>query len=360
MALPRINIQRPRRITGTTSAVRLPTTQRDTTAPVPIAGQAVQNTRTTAPSVVSLPSTQRNTTDAVVSEPVRNVQDARNDFIDDNTPNAINVPNDAKDDEGGTYETEINDHLGEPGAEGGGGSGAERDLTEIEEDFIRDMIGGASDVDTSEQEALIRELGMDAQGQALVDQRASMGRAGFAASGALGAIEGDIRRKQGQADSGAILDERTRAQSEANENAFKGIGADADLRAAAMDEFLIKQILELMGEGGEGEGGEGEGGEGEGGPLDGSLPEWLNPGTNMGIDDGTNPLLGKGTDQAELADSGVPTPEEHDDLPRVSRDALPDDAEVIFNSGLDSADGYTVFRYMSEDGSQVLYARVDN
>lgn len=125
---------------------------------------------------------------------------------------------------------------------------AEKTVDEMTEEFIRKMLGGSAD--TAEQEALIRELGLDAQGAALVNQRASMGRAGFASSGALGAMEGDIRRKQGQSDQNAILDLRRTEDQRSIDNAMAGIGADTALKKVASDEALQMKIFELMGGGG--------------------------------------------------------------------------------------------------------------
>jgi hypothetical protein len=113
------------------------------------------------------------------------------------------------------------------------------------EDFVRKMLSGQGD--TSEEEALIRELGLDAQGQALVDQRASMGRAGFGSSGALAAMEGDIRRKAGQQTAGDILDLRRSEEQRAIENALSGIGADVSLRGQATDEYIAEKAIELLG-----------------------------------------------------------------------------------------------------------------
>lgn len=118
-------------------------------------------------------------------------------------------------------------------------------IDQREEDFIRSLLEGASNVDTSEQEKLIRELMGDQMGQSLADQRASMGRAGFGSSGALGAIEGDVMRKARQGESQAILDERERAKQEAIQNALSGVGADVNLREAGMNEWLLEQILNL-------------------------------------------------------------------------------------------------------------------
>lgn len=125
------------------------------------------------------------------------------------------------------------------------GEGTPQSMESMEEQFIRDLLGGANDVDTSEQEALVRELMQDKLGEQLVGQRASMGRAGFASSGALGAMESDAQRKAAQSASGEILDLRSGAKQDAIDNALKGIGADASLKGAAADEELMDMIFRL-------------------------------------------------------------------------------------------------------------------
>lgn len=140
---------------------------------------------------------------------------------------------------------------------------AAQTIEQMTEDFIRRMLEGKAN--TAEDEALIRELGLDAQGSALVNQRASMGRAGFGSSGALAAMEGDIRRKQGQADQNAILDLRRSESQRAIDNALAGIGTDAELRKQAQDDAFMSQIIALLG---------------------GPQPGESNPGGNDTVDEG--------------------------------------------------------------------------
>lgn len=113
-------------------------------------------------------------------------------------------------------------------------------------DFVSGRVSGANDVDTTEQEALIRDLVEGKTGAALVDQRARGGRAGFATSGAQMAMEGDIRKQAGQAASGDILDLRRTEQQRAFDNATKAIETESGMRSAASDDALRRMFLESL------------------------------------------------------------------------------------------------------------------
>jgi hypothetical protein len=108
------------------------------------------------------------------------------------------------------------------------------------------------DVSTAEEEALIRELMQDRLGAGLVEQRAKMGRAGFGASGALAAMEGDIRRQAGQQATQETLAIRRQAEQEAIDNALRAIGVDVDKRregrAAAFDEEFLNALRSYLGQ----------------------------------------------------------------------------------------------------------------
>ena len=77
---------------------------------------------------------------------------------------------------------------------------------------IDQLMGGQRD--TTGEEALVQQLLGDRLGKNLVDARAGMGRAGFGASGALGAMEGDIQRQAYQDALGQIFDIRKDARQE--------------------------------------------------------------------------------------------------------------------------------------------------
>ena len=124
---------------------------------------------------------------------------------------------------------------------------ADRDnLDQQIRDFVSGRVSGANDVDTTEQEALIRDLVEGKTGAALVDARARGGRAGFGASGAQMAIEGDIRKQAGQAASGDILDLRRTEQQRAFDNATQAIQTESGMRSAASDDALRRMYLEAL------------------------------------------------------------------------------------------------------------------
>ena len=134
-----------------------------------------------------------------------------------------------------------------PGMSDADGAQRERDALDKQiRDFVSGRVAGANDVDTTEQEALIRDLVEGKTGAALVDQRARGGRAGFATSGAQQAIEGDIRKQAGQAASGDILDLRRTEQQRAFDNATQAIQTESGMRSAASDDALRRMFLESL------------------------------------------------------------------------------------------------------------------
>lgn len=146
----------------------------------------------------------------------------------------------------------------------GGGKGpveAPRPLEALEEDFIRSLLEGVNNVNTDEEEALIRAEMDRLMGQGLVNSRARAGYAGMESSGMQLAAEGGIRRDAANDVAGRILDTRGKAKQQAIDNAFGGIGADVDLMTAAQDAELFDMIMGLLGQDGLG---------GEGAPSPGS------------------------------------------------------------------------------------------
>lgn len=113
-------------------------------------------------------------------------------------------------------------------------------------DFLRSLIEGAGNVDTSGAEDLIMKQIQDRLGEQQLDARASMGRAGFGSSGALYAMEGDQTRQAGMDTQAAILDERNRAEQAARDNAFKAIGAETGMRDSAQRQSLQEMLAEIM------------------------------------------------------------------------------------------------------------------
>lgn len=106
--------------------------------------------------------------------------------------------------------------------------------------------GKGMNVDTSQEEALIKELMQDRLGQQLVNQRASMGRAGFGASGALAAMEGDIQRQAGQQATQETLGLRRQAEQEAIDNAMRAVGVDISQRQEGRQSEFDQQFLDAL------------------------------------------------------------------------------------------------------------------
>lgn len=119
--------------------------------------------------------------------------------------------------------------------------------------MMADLLAGKGmDVNTAEEEALIRELMQDRLGAGLVEQRARMGRAGFGASGALAAMEGDVRRQAGQQATQETLALRRQAEQEAIDNALRAIGVDVEKRRegrqAAFDQEFLSALRSYLGQ----------------------------------------------------------------------------------------------------------------
>lgn len=113
--------------------------------------------------------------------------------------------------------------------------------------LMADLLAGRGmDVSTAEEEALIRELMQDKVGQGLVEQRARMGRAGFGASGALAAMEGDVRRQAGQQATQETLALRRQAEQEAINNALRAVGVDVEKRAEARQQMFDEEFLSAL------------------------------------------------------------------------------------------------------------------
>lgn len=155
--------------------------------------------------------------------------------------------------------------------------------------LMEDLVSGRGmDVNTAEEEKLIRELMQDRLGQGLVEQRAKMGRAGFGASGALAAMEGDVRRQAGQQATQETLALRRQAEQEAIKNALQAVGVDIDVRGearkAAFDEEFLNALKASLGlDGGEGA----AGGRPQGSPS--NLGETSAPGQGNPTEDRQNP-----------------------------------------------------------------------
>lgn len=99
---------------------------------------------------------------------------------------------------------------------------APSDLSEATTAWALDQFGGVRD--TSEDEALLQALAQGALGQDLVNARAGMAARGFGASGALGALEGDLIRQAGLEAGREIMGLRDAARAEELARAQAGAG----------------------------------------------------------------------------------------------------------------------------------------
>lgn len=113
-------------------------------------------------------------------------------------------------------------------------------------DFVRSRIGAASNVDTTEAEALITRQMEGKLGEGLVDARARGGRAGFGMSGAQMAVEGDVRGAASRSALDQILGLRRGEEQRAIENATSAISTEQGMRSAASADALRRMVLESL------------------------------------------------------------------------------------------------------------------
>jgi hypothetical protein len=142
------------------------------------------------------------------------------------------------------------------GAEGSGG-----DIDAMIEEWLRGQLGGARD--TSEEEELLRQAAEAMMGRGVTDSRARMGRMGFGASGAMGALEGDIRTEAARGLGQDIFGLRRDARQEELERAraamqgafqMRGLDQNDAKQQAIMD--MYKELMGQMGGGGGDDGGD--------------------------------------------------------------------------------------------------------
>lgn len=112
--------------------------------------------------------------------------------------------------------------------------------------FVESQLANAGNVDTSAQEALIRDQMEGKLGASLVDQRARMGRAGFGAGGVTAALESDARTNASREALDQILGFRTSEEQRSIDNARKAVTTEQDMRSAASDDALRRMILETL------------------------------------------------------------------------------------------------------------------
>lgn len=112
--------------------------------------------------------------------------------------------------------------------------------------FVESQLANAGNVDTSAQEALIRDQMEGKLGASLVDQRARMGRAGFGAGGVTAALESDARTNASREALDQILGFRTSENQRSVDNARNAISTEQGMRSAASDDALRRMVLETM------------------------------------------------------------------------------------------------------------------
>jgi len=117
------------------------------------------------------------------------------------------------------------------------------DFDKAASDMLLNEINQAGNVDTKAEEALINEQMNDRIGAALVDQRASMGRSGFGASGAMAAIEGDTQRTARQQGLEDVLGLRRTEDERATDNARQAITSELSMRKQAEAEAKQAALL---------------------------------------------------------------------------------------------------------------------
>lgn len=177
-------------------------------------------------------------------------------------------------------------------------------IDDLIEGHIRSTLQGNGD-SLEEENALRQQQSDRLLGRGLVNQRASMGRAGFASSGALGAMEGDLRSKAAMDLASTMIDSREREQNQTFGQKQGVTGSDIAMREAANREAILKAqadaLRAILGDGGGDTAPEAP--SGGGGGLGGALDDaGRTIGGVTGIDGGTS-VFGKGTDQTELAAS---------------------------------------------------------
>lgn len=191
-----------------------------------------------------------------------------------------------------------------PALEPGATANAEpTDLDQMFEDYARGAFG---EVDTSEEEAQMQAQQDRLLGRGLMDTRARMGEAGFAAGGLDVALENTARAEAAEQlglDISGIRDREGEQRRAAIEGAM---GLDLEKQSGARQDAILKAqmdaLAKLLEEGGEAPP---EGGDDSGGGLGGGLGGAAIGAASQALADETTPF-GKGTGQSETATSGDP------------------------------------------------------
>lgn len=118
------------------------------------------------------------------------------------------------------------------------------DIDALIRSFVEDKLKAANNVDTSAEEALIRDQTEGKLGASLVDQRARMGRAGFGSAGVTAALESDARTSASRDALDQILGLRRDEEQRAFDNATSAVGTEQGMRSAAADDAIRRMLLE--------------------------------------------------------------------------------------------------------------------
>lgn len=108
-----------------------------------------------------------------------------------------------------------------------------------------DLLNNNPHTDTTQEEALIRELLGQKVGQGQRELNARMGAAGFGTSGALGAATENMRSDAARAAAQDILGEQHNAENRWRQNVTAGIGAQDSDRGLSMQEQKYQNELAL-------------------------------------------------------------------------------------------------------------------
>lgn len=122
----------------------------------------------------------------------------------------------------------------------------DRSVEQMVEDLVRNRLAGADNIDTSQEDALIRELMQQDIGGGRVGNRAAMGARGFAESGAALAMGADIERAARQSAIEQMLGVRQREEDQAWREAMDAAGVNVDYERLGIDEMEADARLQLL------------------------------------------------------------------------------------------------------------------
>ncbi len=115
----------------------------------------------------------------------------------------------------------------------------------LAEQAIAELLGGGVR-DTSEDEALIRELLAGTVGQGQADLNARLAAGGFGTSGALGALSGDMRANAARKSAQEIMGVRQSARDEWLERTMAGIEAEFKDRGLDLSDEQFQSYVDML------------------------------------------------------------------------------------------------------------------